>query len=406
MKLKINKACDLSSISVLPPHSRRSSLAPTGPQGPQSSQLRSQSSQQSFSQGLSSQHGLFSQFSQSSLDDVVTNDQRVNSQERENAVKKFSCLPPVSYTREESQMPITRSSNNLIRKWNTTSASDQRSQISEELERRFGMLDTSLNRFGMILDSVQSDLMQVNRGTKDVSLEMEKMRQKLGAYDISMQLMNKRQEDIKTSIDGGLKSLSDQLRKDIYQDQFKKILLMLSTLPEQIEASLMKLQIELCNIFAKEMQAMASSLKSPNHNGQVATTKKRAGRCATQQKRPRTIKSVPPKICGKSTEVLKVELGGWNSVKKERATIRKRIPANELKKRGVSSIGQNMSQARECRISIDSDEDIEGGFSCLINQKETDYEIKLIEDVKEETEQILRRARRQRRKYSNPIIID
>ncbi|KAK2650290.1 hypothetical protein Ddye_017779 [Dipteronia dyeriana] len=404
MKLKINKACDLSSISVLPPHSRRSSLAPTGPQGPQSSQLRSQSSQQSLSQGLSSQHGLFSQFSQSSLDEVVTNDQRVNSQERENAVKKFSCLPPVSYTREESQMPNTRSSNNLIRKWNTTSASDQRSQISEELDRRFGMLDTSLNRFGMILDSVQSDLMQVNRGTKDVSLEMEKMRQKLGAYDISMQLMNKRQEDIKTSIDGGLKSLSDQLRKDIYQDQFKKILLMLSTLPEQIEASLMKLQIELCNIFAKEMQAMTSSLKSPNHNGQVATIKKRAGRCATQLKRPRTIKSpnVPPKICRKSTEVPKVELGGWNSVKKEQATIKKRIPAIERKKRGVSSVGQ----ARECRISIDSDEDIERGFSCLINQKETDNEIKLIKDVKEETEQILRRARRQRKKYSNPIIID
>ena len=31
----------------------------------------------------------------------------------------------------------------------------------------------------------------------------------------------------------------------------------------------------------------------------------------------------------------------------------------------------SMSQARECRISVDSDEDIERGFSCLINQKET-----------------------------------
>ncbi|KAL5861187.1 hypothetical protein ACOSQ4_002483 [Xanthoceras sorbifolium] len=84
------------------------------------------------------------------------------------------------------------------------------------------MLDTSLNRFGMILDFVQSDLMQVNRGTKEVSLEMEDMRQKFGAHDTSLQLMNKRQEDINVSLDEGLKSLSDQVRKDIYQDQFKK----------------------------------------------------------------------------------------------------------------------------------------------------------------------------------------
>ncbi|KAL5792387.1 hypothetical protein ACOSP7_000981 [Xanthoceras sorbifolium] len=402
MKLKINKACDLSSISVLPSHSRRSSIAPTGPQEPQGSQLRSQSSQQSFSQGISSQHGLFSQLSQSSLDEVVTNDQRVNSQERENAVKKFSCLPPVSYTREESQRSISRSSNNLIRKWNTTSAPDHRCQISEELERRIGMLDTSLNRFGMILDSVQSDLMQVNRGTKEVSLEMEDMRQKFGAHDTSLQLMNKRQEDIKASLDGGLKSLSDQVRKDIYQDQFKKIFLMLSILPEQIEASLMKLQIELCNIFAKEMQAMSCSLKSPNHNVQVANTKKRTGRYATRQKKPQSIKSpiVPPKIPVQSIEVPKVELGG--SVKKERATFKRRIPDKKHKQKGVSSVGQ----ARESRIDIDSDEDIEGGFACLINQKETDNEIKLMEDVKEETERMLRRARRQKRKYSNPIIID
>lgn len=51
---------------------RRSNSVPTGPQG---SQLQSQSSQQSFSQGLSSQHGMFSQLSQNSLNEVLTNDQ-------------------------------------------------------------------------------------------------------------------------------------------------------------------------------------------------------------------------------------------------------------------------------------------------------------------------------------------
>lgn len=46
-------------------------------------------------------------------------------------------------------------------------------QISEELEQRFGMMETSLSRFGMMLDSIQSDIMQANRGTKEVFLESE-----------------------------------------------------------------------------------------------------------------------------------------------------------------------------------------------------------------------------------------
>lgn len=44
--------------------------------GLQASQHRSQPSQQSFSQGLSSQQGIMSHFSQSSLDEAITvNDQ-------------------------------------------------------------------------------------------------------------------------------------------------------------------------------------------------------------------------------------------------------------------------------------------------------------------------------------------
>lgn len=44
-------------------------------------------------------------------------------------------------------------------------------QTSEELEHRIGIMETSLNRFGMILDSVQSNVMQVNKGTKEVPME-------------------------------------------------------------------------------------------------------------------------------------------------------------------------------------------------------------------------------------------
>ncbi|GKU88107.1 hypothetical protein SLEP1_g2408 [Rubroshorea leprosula] len=68
MNLKINKACDLNSISVLPPHARKSNTVTSGPQA---SYLRSQPSQQSISQGFSSQPAFFSQISQNSLDEYT-----------------------------------------------------------------------------------------------------------------------------------------------------------------------------------------------------------------------------------------------------------------------------------------------------------------------------------------------
>lgn len=44
-------------------------------------------------------------------------------------------------------------------------------QIGEDLEHRIGMMETSLTRFGMILDSIQSDVMQVNKGMKEFLME-------------------------------------------------------------------------------------------------------------------------------------------------------------------------------------------------------------------------------------------
>ncbi|KAJ4728273.1 Protein PAIR1-like protein [Melia azedarach] len=403
MKLKINKACDLSSISVFPPHARRTSALASGPQA---SQLRTQQSQQSFSQGISSQHGIVSQLSQSSLDEIVTNDQRAYSQEPETSAKKYSCLPPASYTREESQMPMSRSSTNLVRKWNPVSASDQRCQISGELERRIGMMETSLNRFGMILDSVQNDVVQVNRGSKEVLLEVQGICQKLIVQDTLLQLMNKGQEDVKASLDGGLKYLFDQLGKNLYEDKFKEIFLELSSLPGKIEASLLKLHTELCSFLTKEMKTMTCSMKSPNQEDRVATvTSQKRTRCHVTSERkpkPQNNPAVPPEVSVQGIQVAKVEMGGWKSVRKE-PTLEQSVASKEIKLKGVSSV----RQAKECRIIIDSDEEIDGGLSCLIDKKEIgNNENKMMEDVKVETERILRKARRQKRKHNIPIIIN
>ncbi|XP_059443182.1 putative recombination initiation defects 3 isoform X2 [Corylus avellana] len=376
MKLKINKVSDLSSISVLPPHARRSNAVPTGPQA---SQLQSQASQQSFSQGISSQHGMFSQLSQNSLNEFLTNDQRFGSQERENSVRKISCLPPLSCTREDSLMPISRSSGNLIRKWNSASVPDHRCQSSEELEHRIGLMETSLSRLGMILDSLQSDVMQVNRGTKEVSLEMEGIRQKLILHDSLLHLMIKGQEDIKASLAGGFRSISDQLSKDIHQDKLQEICLLMSAFPQQMEASILQLQDKLSKTLAKEMQAIACRVKTPNQKDPAPSIilPEGADHHATPQRyaQPPRNSAVPPKVCVQATVVPtpRVETGGWKTVKAEKMIAKDRAPSKVQKQNGFSSLKQETS----CRINIESDEEMDGDFSCLLEEKETDIAVNM-----------------------------
>ncbi|KAJ6729756.1 RECOMBINATION INITIATION DEFECTS 3-RELATED [Salix viminalis] len=365
MKLKINKAFDLSSISFLPPQSRRSSSIPVGPQ--QASQIRSQQSQQSFSQGFSSQHGIFSQISQTSLDEAQTNDQRFSSQERENSAKKPSCLPVISYRREDSELPVSRSSSNLIRNWSAGPVPDHKCQMNEELHHRIGMMETSLTRFGMILDSVQSDLVQVKTGIKEESVEMEGMLKKLIVLDTSLKLMNTRQEDVKFSLEGSLKSISEQQSKDRYQDKLQQIFLVLSTLPKQMEMFVYKLQNELCTSFTKEIQAMACSMKTPLDQKSPSITvvlPKVTKSHVTPPRRTEPVKKYA-KICPALPP--KVETGGWQSVKLEQRSVTRAASLREQRRSGVSSD----QQGKQSRVIVDSDEEIEGGFSCLIDVKET-----------------------------------
>ncbi|KAL5727444.1 hypothetical protein ACHQM5_000640 [Ranunculus cassubicifolius] len=310
MKLKINKACDLSSISVLPPQSRRSNVIGSGTDSifgkSQASQLRSQQSQQSFSQGMS-------QLSQNSLDEILTNEQRFCSQ-GENTTRRTSCLAPVAYNREETQMTVSRSSNNHLRRWGSASAQDNRCQVSEELEHRIGLIETSLSRFGMMLDSVQGDVMQVNKAIKEVSIETEGIRKKLASQDSSLQLMLKGEEDIKASLDGSFKCIPDQLRNDLEQYRLQEIASTVLSLPDQIKVQLLKIQSALCGDITKELEN------------------------------------------------------------------------------------------RDCRMIIELDEEIDVGFSCLLEEKETGRGVELVDDVKGETERILRKARRRKRKSLHPII--
>ncbi|KAK4770323.1 hypothetical protein SAY87_030855 [Trapa incisa] len=360
MKLKINKACDLSSISVLPPHGRFDMLTDRSvlkcndfppkfsvafsPEeetrayglillysksiinngvcyrrpsataaGVQASQIHSQQqSQQSFSQGISAQHGIFSQISQNSSDDFPSNEQRYSSQEPENSLKKISTL--VNYTQEDIRMPLSRNSSNFPRKWNSTPITDSRYHISEELEHRIGLMETSLSRFGMILDSVQGDVMQVSKGTKEISLGMESIQQKLISHNSLLQQMKKEQEDVKASLDAKFALISDQLSKGANENKFFDIYPRLLTIPGQVEAALTKLQDQLSYKFTREMQAFTSILKltSQKPDSRALVPSKVLGRLSSIHSSTGPISSSSPHL------IPKVEMGGWKSVKQEK----------------------------------------------------------------------------------------
>ncbi|XP_051147292.1 putative recombination initiation defects 3 [Andrographis paniculata] len=403
MKLKINKACDLSSISVLPPQSRRSSVISSGldtsailggSQTASKLQLQPlQHSQRSLSQGVSSQH--LSQFSQNSQGEGLLNE-KIGSQERENSIRRTSYLPPMSHTQEESGMIVSRASNNVMRKW---SSQEYKCQNSEELDNRIGMMETSLSRLGMILDSVQNDIMQVNKVTKEVALEMEGVRQKLIVHEDSVHSISRVQEDIKTQLDMGLKSVTDQLKQIMNQEMLGDVVSMLSSLSEKIDTQLHKFQNELHNKFCKEIQEISSNIKM---------SQQRQSTSSAQRPKAVTFHASPEKFqfLSSSTRVSKakqtrlapkVEMGGWTLVKQEQATTKY---GNLYKRNNHMKSPPNQS---ERQIVIDSDEEC---FSCLYTKNGTGMDEYSTEEAMEETARILRKARRKRRKFRNTIIIN
>ncbi|URE30103.1 hypothetical protein MUK42_19670 [Musa troglodytarum] len=279
MKLRINKACDLGSISVLPP--RRSGGMSSGGDGQgrsQASQIRSQS-QQSFSQGVS-----LSQLSQSSFEDPLVND-----------------------------------------------------QASEELENKLRHIESSISRVGMILDSVQSDVMQVNRAAKELSLEAEGIRQKVSLLENSMQQMVKWEDDIKAFLGGSLTSISDQLNKISSSGKVNDIASAVATLQEQIFSRLARLECEICRIFS-EKEVRESGIKSSNNQHSVKF----------QSPMSRNYMDIKESLKG---DIAKKEVYLEN--------------ADQQITNAFTFVEEFV------RVIVDLDEESDGGISCLIVNKET-----------------------------------
>ncbi|CAN6487372.1 unnamed protein product [Victoria cruziana] len=393
MKLTLNKACDLNSISVLPPQTRRGN---GGQMGSDSSIFaKSQASScwfgnpnvrpamlqsQSFSQGIP-----LSQLSRNSLDELTeTNEQRLGSQEREKSVKRAPCLAFGCGLQEGQQL---RSSTNTLRRWNPTPASDTR--FSEELERRLGMMDTTLHRLAMILDSVQGDVMQINKAVKEVSLEVEGVRQKMMVQDNVLQLVLKEEEAIKASIDGTVKSVPDERRMQAYQSKLQEIASKLTSLPDFIEARFYKLKAELCFAFTQEIEAfkekkeMLCSKEPPPPDDQrllpaknVTYTNASGPKQQEVQKRSEMLHDALTKAAIKSLNPSRVE--------------------TEKKVKEEETLSTLDWEKGNWKIILDSDEDLEME---LLGVSSDDGNGRCFqEEADEEAQRILRIARRRKRK--------
>ncbi|KAI4355089.1 hypothetical protein L6164_003895 [Bauhinia variegata] len=126
-KMKINKACDVNSISVLPPHTReiiwlRSSRLCNTKNAEKGIQSKGDKTLDHVTASLIT--SLASVFSWTFiLPCYVVSCRKIHlrlcSQERENSVNRSSCFLPLTYGREGSQQPNSRSSTNPMQRWNS-----------------------------------------------------------------------------------------------------------------------------------------------------------------------------------------------------------------------------------------------------------------------------------------------
>ncbi|MCL7048906.1 hypothetical protein MKW94_010658 [Papaver nudicaule] len=406
----IKSSRNLTSISLLPPPRSHSKTKPNKMRSVVSEyQLRS-------TQGISSQLSQLmpTTSSQDSLDDDILNIELVpDTQVREN------------------RRPV---SNNY--------------QDSEELEHKIKQMETTQNRHGMILESIQSDIIQVKKQMQEYTLNVESIKQKLAGQDNSLQLVLKGEEDIRTTLvssvegikqqlaghdnslqlvgeeemkntfvssvegikqkladhdnslqlvvkgeedmkitlDERLNSLPDQLRKEVHQEIVSAIL----TLQNQNEQQMLKLTTELSGAFANSVKAITNFLQpSDNKERDCHPTQ-------SQNVEPAMNSAVlPQKVYTRSKRKLKTnaETGQSSKQKPDSFANTRRSKINTPEEILLIDLD------KEWRENNEFDEELDGGFAYLLTEKETGGSNFYDED-QVEAQQILKKARRNR-KHSN-----
>ncbi|XBJ02332.1 hypothetical protein VPH35_021735 [Triticum aestivum] len=224
----------------------------------------------SFSQGGGSASLLHaqSQLSQASLNESLLSllsqaparDQKFAMQE--DPSKRKSSYPASSASscmRDESQLQIAKIPTNPIHRW-SPSLLDSRCQVNEDVERKFQHLASSVQKMGMILDSVQNDVMQLNRGMKEASLDSGGIQNKFVLLEDSLKQILKGQDDLKALLKGSTKSNADQL--SILTSKLDEISSILSVLPKQVQTEFEQFKGDIFSFFTKEMEGVVRAVRS------------------------------------------------------------------------------------------------------------------------------------------------
>ncbi|XP_047070202.1 protein PAIR1-like isoform X4 [Lolium rigidum] len=113
---------------------------------------------------------------------------------------------------------------------------------------------------GMVLDSVQNDVMHLNRAMKEVSLDC--IQKKFVLVETSLQQIG--QDDLKALLEGSTKSNPDQMSAlNNHTSKLDEILSTLSIL-KQMQEDLRQLKGDIFRIFTKEMEGIVRAISSLN----------------------------------------------------------------------------------------------------------------------------------------------
>ncbi|KAF7056195.1 hypothetical protein CFC21_063625 [Triticum aestivum] len=220
----------------------------------------------SFSQGGGSAPLVHaqSQLSQASLDANLLSLLSQAPARDQDSSKRTSSYPAssASCVREESQLQLTKIPTNPIHRW-CPSLLDSRCQVNEEVERKFQHLASSVHKMGMILDSVQNDVMQLNRAMKEASLDSGSIQKKFVLLEDSLKQILKGQDDLRALLEGITESNPDQVSVlNSLSSKQDEMSLLLSVLPNHVQRELGQLKGDISRIFSKEMEVMVRAVRS------------------------------------------------------------------------------------------------------------------------------------------------
>ncbi|KAE8817796.1 protein PAIR1 [Hordeum vulgare] len=247
-----------------------------------------------FSQGGGSASLLHaqSQLSQASLDESLLSQAPARSQRfalQEDSSKRMSSYPASSASscvRDESQLQLAKITTNPIHRW-SPSLPDSRCQVNEDVERKFHHVASSVHKMGMILDSVQNDVMQLNRAMKEASLDSGSIQKKFVLLEDSLKQILKGQDDLKAVLEESTKRNPDQLAiLNSHTRKLDAISSLLSVFPKQVQTELGQLKGDIFRIFTKEMEGVVRAFRSLNSSVPGAMQMLADQSCTTNAKTP------------------------------------------------------------------------------------------------------------------------